>query len=303
MEEQKKKTEAMPNSQIVIITGMSGAGKTQAIKALEDMGWFCIDNLPPLLFEKFIETLNYGLGTEKAPKLAIAADIRSGVESLPELEHVLASLRAASIDYRLVFLDASDAVLLRRYKENRRPHPLQRSGSSTSACIERERHLLQDLRGQADIVIDTTNGDSHMLTERLITSLRQEENNRIAVSVVSFGFKYGVPTDCDLIMDVRFLPNPYYVPELKNLTGLDKPVADFVIKHEPCREFLRRYMHLLYFLLPHYQKEGKKNLTIGIGCTGGQHRSAAIAAEVSRRLRRDGYVVALDHRDSEMWHH
>jgi len=284
-------------NKIVIITGMSGAGKTQALKAVEDAGWFCIDNLPPALFEKFIQGLGYG----DIPRLAIAADIRSGVDSLPELEQVLFTLREQGVDFRLVFLEASDAILLRRYKENRRPHPLEKRGLNTAACIAKERDLLQGLRGNADIIIDTSKADSHQLRERLISSLCESEDAQISVSVMSFGFKYGLPSDCDLVMDVRFLPNPYYIPELKELTGLDREVSQYVLTQDSCKQFMSHYMRLLRFLLPYYQKEGKRNLTIGIGCTGGRHRSVAIAEEISKRLHKNGYSVSLSHRDASMW--
>lgn len=284
---------------IVIVTGMSGAGKSKAIDTLEDSGYFCVDNLPPSLMSKFIAGVR--LDTEVTPRVAIATDIRSGAPALPELEQVLNHLREEGVEYRLVFLEASDAALVRRYKENRRPHPLARGGKSTIDCIQQERLLLEGLRGQADIIIDTTDLTpqhfSVLLTERLGSVI----TSGISLYVTSFGFKYGIPLDSDMVIDVRFLPNPYYDPELKDLTGLERPVADFVLSHEVTKEFLSRYMRLMRFLLPHYQNEGKRSFTLAVGCTGGRHRSVALAVEIGRRLHRYGYAVTVNHRDQDRW--
>lgn len=287
------------SANIVIVTGMSGAGKSKAIDTLEDSGYFCVDNLPPSLMSKFIAGVR--LDTEVTPRVAIATDIRSGAPALPELEQVLSQLREEGVEYRLVFLEASDAALVRRYKENRRPHPLARGGKSTIDCIQQERLLLEGLRGQADIIIDTTDLTPQHFSILLTEKLGAVAAAGISLYITSFGFKYGLPMDSDMVIDVRFLPNPYYDPELKDLTGLDRPVADFVLSSDVTKEFLSRYMRLMRFLLPHYQNEGKRSFTLAVGCTGGRHRSVALAVEISRRLHRYGYAVTVNHRDRDRW--
>ena len=284
--------------QFLVITGMSGAGKSKAVIALEDMGFFCVDNLPPNLLGKFFEGMR--LTNRTLPRMAVVADIRSGPEALPELEAALDKLREAGVEVRLLFIEASDAVIVRRYKENRRPHPLARnSESSLTECIRLERGLLAGLRGQADIVIDTSETVDRSLREKLTALFGENGEEGFPISVTSFGFKFGLPIDADMVADVRFLPNPYYVPKLKDLTGLDGPVADYVLENDVSKTFLRRYMDLLFFLIPNYQNEGKKNLMIAVGCTGGRHRSVAIAEVIGKRLRKKGYRVKVNHRDME----
>lgn len=283
---------------IIIITGMSGAGKSRAVMALEDMGFFCVDNLPPALFGKFIEGMR--LSHTTLPKMAIVADIRNGAEALPKVEETLGALRRAGVDFLVLYLEASDDVLLQRYKENRRPHPLEAGGRlSLSECIRLERRLLEGLREQADIIIDTTKTVNQKLVLHLNELFGGEGDRGIMVSIASFGFKYGLPIDADMVIDVRFLPNPYYIPDLKPLTGLDPLVEDFVLSKEASIQFLRHFLRLLRFLLPHYQNEGKKHFMLAIGCTGGRHRSVALAERIAKRLRVSGYTVTVAHRDVE----
>ena len=285
------------DANILVITGMSGAGKSRVIMELQDLGWFCIDNLPPALMTKVIEGMR--LSNEEMPRTAIVADIRAGRDALPEISRALESWRIEGLAYRLVFIDASDEVILRRYKENRRPHPLSPDGKRPlTACITEERELLESLRGQADIVIDTSETAARQLKEKLSELfLNSPEDGEISISLTSFGFKYGLPTDADMVIDVRFLPNPYYVTELKPKCGLDQPVADYVLSSEVTAVFLQKYLDLLAFLLPNYQLEGKRHFTVAVGCTGGRHRSVAMAEELARRIERLGYTVTVNHRD------
>jgi RNase adapter protein RapZ len=286
-----------PSGKLLIITGMSGAGKSQVIMTLEDMGYFCVDNLPPALFSKFIAGMR--LANESLPKMAIVADVRAGVEMIPQIEQALSELNREGVDFQVIFMEASDNVLLARYKENRRPHPLSKTGRSTLDCVREERQLMEGLRGLADIVIDTTEYSNQGLARHLNELLADESTPGLTISVTSFGYKFGIPIDADLVMDVRFLPNPYYIPELKPFSGLEKPVADFVMKNDTTREFLRIYLRMLRYLLPHYQEEGKKHISIAIGCTGGRHRSVALAEYIGKKLRALGYTTTISHRDME----
>ena len=285
------------DASILAVTGMSGAGKSRVIMELQDLGWFCIDNLPPALLTKVVEGMR--LSNEEMPRTAIVADIRAGRAALPQISHALDRWKNDGIAYRLVFIDASDEVILRRYKENRRPHPLSPDGKRPlTECIDEERVLLESLRGQADIVIDTSDTAARKLKEKLSELfLTSPEENEISLSLTSFGFKYGLPADADMVIDVRFLPNPYYVPELKELSGLDKPVADYVLDSEVTSSFLQKYLDLLDFLLPNYLLEGKRHFNVAIGCTGGRHRSVAMTEELSRRISELGYRVTAGHRD------
>ncbi len=285
------------SGRLLIITGMSGAGKSQVISNLEDMGFFCVDNLPPMLFSKFIAGMR--LANDDLPNVAIVADVRAGVEMIPEIEKALDELRGEGIDFQVVFLEASDSVILARYKENRRPHPLNDGTKSALQCIREERRLMTGLRGCADIVIDTTELTNQKLAKHLEKLFVTETANGFSVSVVSFGYKYGIPIDADLVMDVRFLPNPYYIQELKPFTGLDQPVADYVLKNAITQEFVTMYMDLLCYLLPYYKEEGKKHVSIAIGCTGGRHRSVALAEQIGKKLRGAGYQIRVSHRDIE----
>lgn len=280
---------------VVIITGMSGSGRTQAMHVFEDMGYFCIDNLPPRLIMQIAEVvgINAGIGRH----LAVTCDLRSqGL--FDELLDVIRSLGEHEISCKVVFLEASDEMLIRRYSENRRPHPLALPGETTADAIIRERVQLRFIRDHADMIIDT----SRLRTSALRTKLRSafselSDQQLMEVHVFSFGFKHGLPAEADLMIDVRFLPNPFYDPEMRTLTGLDKKVSDFVLDHPKTQQFLTAWFQLLDAVMPGYVAEGKPQLSIAIGCTGGQHRSVAIAEATSRYLEKQQYHVNTSHRD------
>lgn len=281
------------SAEIKIVTGMSGAGKSEAMQVLEDLDYYCVDNLPPNLFSKFIEVSIQA----KIEKIAIAADIR-GRKFFSEFYDELVSLHE-QYDLTVIFIEASDDVLVRRYKETRRRHPMGEA-SGVLGGIRHERKLLESVRGMADIVIDTSNMKIKELREQLLTTLDMSDLSKMSVTFSSFGFKYGLPMDADLVMDVRFLPNPFYVDELRLQTGLDDGVRDYVMSYEVTLNFIRRYGKLIRDLLPLYRAEGKKHISVAIGCTGGQHRSVVIADELARRLRRYAgkqYTVTSAHRD------
>lgn len=276
----------------VIVTGMSGAGKSSALKMLEDYNYFCVDNLPIPLVKKFTRLIMQG----KQAKVALGIDIRSG-QALKELELVLWDIGNMGLKYEILFLDCSTDVLVKRYKETRRVHPLSRGGRIEKG-IEMERERLEFLRRKADIIIDT----SHLLVRDLkaqITKIYVDEGSfsNFYITVLSFGFKYGIPTDSDLVFDVRFLPNPYYVQELKQLNGNDTRVSSFVMKSEKAVQFLDKLEDILLFLIPNYIAEGKNQLVISIGCTGGKHRSVTLANELAKRLSKTEYGLKVEHRD------
>ena len=283
--------------QLLIITGMSGAGKSQVVNSLEDMGYFCVDNLPPSLFSKFIAGMR--LANDALPKMAIVVDVRAGAEMMPQIESALSSLNDEGVDSQIVFLEASDNVLLARFKENRRPHPLSKEGRSLLQCIKKERQLMEGLRGLADIIIDTSDFSNQKLAKHMKELLLAGGSSALTVSVTSFGYKYGLPIDADLVMDVRFLPNPHYIAELKPMTGLEKPVADFVLHNSITQEFIKIYLQMIHYLLPHYQEEGKKHISIAIGCTGGHHRSVVLAEHIGNQIKSYGYGTSIYHRDIE----
>ncbi len=293
----QQQTEKRP-VELKILTGMSGAGKTQAIHVLEDLGYYCVDNLPPNLFLKFAEVV--AMAAEPMSNVALVVDARGG-EFLLDLYGALSQLREKHIPYQIVFLEASDEVLVRRFKETRRRHPLAAmEGMSILDAIAEERRRLEEIRGVADVIIDTTSTSAQELKDQLLAVFAQKGIDKLWISVNSFGFKYGIPIDADLVMDVRFLPNPYYVPELKECSGLETGVQDYVLRSADTQDFLRRYLDLLISIIPLYVKEGKKNLTIAIGCTGGRHRSVTIASYLAKELaaREDlGVRVSLSHRD------
>jgi UPF0042 nucleotide-binding protein len=281
---------------MLIITGMSGAGKSQVMAALEDSGYFCVDNLPPSLLLQFIHDMRAGrLSPEK---MAIAVDIRGG-ETLTNLTAALAALKKEGLDYRVVFMDAANSALINRYKATRRRHPLTVDGFSLMGGILAERERLEEIYGLADIIIDTTDFSPRRLAGHISELFSDPGQLMPLISICSFGFKYGLPLDADLVIDVRFLPNPYYIAELKPQTGLQPVVRDFVLKQETTRGFMRRYLQMLRFLLPQYHNEGKRHLLLAIGCTGGRHRSVAIAESLAKRLRLLGYQVVIAHRDIE----
>ena len=277
----------------VIVTGMSGSGKSTALKMLEDAGYYCVDNLPVSLIEKFMELL--ALPNNEIEKVVLGLDVRA--EAFEDVAHILEALRIKGYQFEILFMNATDETLIKRYKESRRLHPVDPDGRIEDG-VAKERILLEEIRKQADYVIDT----SGLLTRELKAELDRifvdgEEYNNLMVNIMSFGYKRGIPREGDLVFDVRFLPNPYYVPELKRRTGLEAPVRDYVFQSEQTHEFLRKLEEMLLFLLPHYNEEGKTMLVLGIGCTGGHHRSVAIAHEISTRLQAAGFDVSESHRD------
>ncbi len=277
------------NLKLKIITGMSGAGKTQIIHVLEDLGYYCVDNLPPKLFMNFIETVRQTHGS--ITETAIVADVRGGL-FFPDLFEAFREMHRAQIDFEIIFLDAADHVLVRRFKETRRRHPLSQGDSLTDA-IAQERQRLQELRGMAHYIIDTSNTTGKALYAQVSRMFGQQE--KMEILITSFGYKYGLPIDADMIFDARFLPNPFYVAELKPLCGLDKPVRDYVLNMEAARVFIHQCVKLIDSIMPSYEKEGKRYLHIGVGCTGGQHRSVAIVEGLAEKLQGAGYSVYADH--------
>lgn len=279
----------------VIVTGMSGAGKTQAIRVFEDFGYYCIDNLPPALLTKFAELCNYN---HQINDVALVMDIRGG-EFFQDLVIELDGLDGMGVNYEILFLEATTDVLVRRYKETRRRHPLAAlHGERVIDSIEGERKLLEELRGRANKIIDTSDLTSKDLKKEILANFGSDKRREaITVTTMSFGFKYGIPLDIDLVFDVRFLPNPHYVPSLKQLTGLSSEVQEYVMKWSIAERFKEKLFDLISFLLPHYIKEGKTHLTIAIGCTGGKHRSVTFAELLGEFLIKQNYPVIIDHRD------
>jgi UPF0042 nucleotide-binding protein len=286
-----RKTQQPP--ELVIITGMSGSGKASVLKAFEDLGYYCVDNLPVELIPRFAEL---AVQSSEIRRTALVVDVREG-SKLSELPGILRSVRRM-ISTRVVFLEASDAVLLRRFSETRRPHPLG-TDAPVKASLKAERRHLAAIRALADFVIDTSKFNVHELRSHITERFQKESSAKsILVSCVSFGFRNGVPEDADLVFDVRFLPNPHFVPEFRDLTGRDPRVAKYIRSFPQTQEFIERISDLLIYLLPHYVHEGKSYLTISFGCTGGQHRSVMIAEDVGRHLRQAGYRGKVVHRDS-----
>lgn len=279
--------------QVVIITGMSGAGKTVAVQSFEDLGYFVVDNMLPNLMTRFLDIIEE---EGDISKVALVVDLRSkGFYDLivPTIDKLK---KRDDADLQLLFLDASDEELVSRYKETRRAHPLAPQGR-VMAGIEKERDLLSDIKNRASMMIDTSNLTPRTLRKRIVENFNTDHETTFHVEVMSFGFKYGLPLDADIVMDVRFLPNPYYVDELRNLTGADKAVSDYVFAQDNAQQFYDRFKSLIESILPGYEKEGKTNLTIAIGCTGGQHRSVAITNRLAQDIRNDSYVVNVTHRD------
>jgi UPF0042 nucleotide-binding protein len=278
---------------VLIITGLSGAGKTQVINCLEDLGYYCVDNLPPALLSKFIELSQQSEG--KIMKVGLVIDVRGG-DFFLDLSNSLAELQENQVAYEILFLEASDEVLIRRYKESRRRHPLAPEGQLLEA-IRMERNMLEELRGRANMIIDTSNLTPRELKEKLINYYSDYAGGGFSINLVSFGYKMGIPLDCDIMMDVRFLPNPFYDPVMRNMTGEEQAVINFVMDSPVTKSFIRRFFNLLKFLIPYYIEEGKTNLAISIGCTGGQHRSVVLADYIGKQLNKMGYNVIVRHRD------
>lgn len=279
------------SNELLILTGMSGAGRSTVAHALEDLGWYVVDNVPPALLPQLAEQAESG-GIEK---MAAVADVRGG-KFFDVLAQALSQLKDSSRDYRLLFLDASDQALVQRFEATRRPHPLQANDRIVDG-IARERSKLDHLRAQADIVIDTSNLNVHQLEKRTSEIFGEGHGSSIRINVLSFGYKYGIPVDADLVLDCRFIPNPHWVAELRPLTGLSDEVSNFVLGNEGVSEFVRSYVSVILQMVPGFVREGKKYLTIAVGCTGGKHRSVAIAREIASQLTSPEISAQANHRD------
>ncbi|WP_078429931.1 RNase adapter RapZ [Alkalihalobacterium alkalinitrilicum] len=288
-------TDKKEDIQIVIITGMSGAGKTVAVQSFEDLGYFCVDNLPPALIPKFIDLIESSGG--KMNKVALVIDLR-GREFFDHFFEVIDKLGSTShlhLNPQVLFLDAKDAKLVQRYKETRRSHPLAPKGLPLEG-IKAEREMLEELKGRAQQIIDTTDLKPIQLREKISQRFSNEEQALFSVNVMSFGFKYGIPIDADLVFDVRFLPNPHYIDHMRPKTGLDEEVSSYVLKWSETQQFIEKLRDLLAFMLPQYKREGKSQLVVGIGCTGGKHRSVTLAEYFGEYFSNE-YVVHVSHRD------
>lgn len=281
----------------VIVTGLSGAGKSSVLKILEDLGYYCVDNLPVSLVPTFAHLILNG-SDEKLKKTALGVDIRSG-EKLTDIQNVLDEMRSEDVPFEILYLDASNDVIVKRYKETRRIHPLAGKKGSIEEGVKSERRKMSFLRKQADLLIDT----STMLMPELRRSIEkqftdEEDKERISITILSFGYKFGIPAEADIVFDMRFLPNPYYIEELRSLSGNDPPVYDYIRSFDTSKTFLRKAADLIRFLLPNYIEEGKNMLVIAMGCTGGRHRSVAMANELYRKLGELEYAdVSVEHRD------
>ena len=279
----------------IIVTGLSGAGKSEATNTLEDMGYFCVDNLPPKLIKKFAEVCKQSQGS--IDKVALVMDIRGGI-FFDDLFESLSELSREQFQYEILFLDTSDEVLVKRFKEKRRSHPLAPGGRVITG-IELERQKLREVKDKADVIIDTSKYAIKDLREEMARKFGDKEmpEKQMAITILSFGFKYGIPVDSDLVFDVRFIPNPFYIPELKPFSGNDEPVKNYVMDQIETQTFLEKANDMFEFLIPNYQKEGKRQLIISIGCTGGRHRSVAIANSIYETLRANNHDVYIEHRD------
>ncbi|SJM53403.1 RNase adapter RapZ [Gulosibacter sp. 10] len=279
--------------QLVIVTGMSGAGRSTACKAFEDLDWFVVDNLPPQMIRPLIEVA--GKARDSLPKLAVAIDIRGG-RLLEQFDGFLDELRK-TYDVQVLFLDATDESLIRRYEQSRRPHPLQQDGTITEA-IAHERDRVREIRSLADVVFDTSELNVHQLSQRVTERFGEPDHQRLQLTVMSFGFKYGTPTDADIVLDMRFLPNPFWNPELRPFNGRDKRVSDYVLAQPGAEEFVEHFLGMLEPVVEGYLRENKRHALIAIGCTGGKHRSVAMTEQIANQLRgREDIAVSVRHRD------
>jgi len=287
---------AVAGAQVVILTGVSGSGKSTALRALEDAGFYCVDNLPILFLEKLLELSGHTAG--EVSRIALVVDARE-LRFLSDAPQVIQEVRQKGTDVQVLFLEASDDSLVRRYSETRRRHPLAGEGGTVPDGIAAERRALAELKAIADEVVDTTTLNVHELKRLVTRRFAVGEGARLGVTIVSFGFRFGIPTHADMVLDVRFLPNPFFIPELKPHPGTDARVAGFVLGQPDAKAFLERLTEMLGFLLPRYRAEGKSYLTVAIGCTGGKHRSVALAGALAERLEAGGQPVRLWHRDVE----
>ncbi|MBQ7459778.1 MAG: RNase adapter RapZ [Oscillospiraceae bacterium] len=282
--------------EILIISGLSGAGKSRVAAALEDLDFYCVDNMPVTLIPKFAELCVATRG--RYERVALVTDVRSR-ESFDELFKSLDELNTLGLEYKILYVDATVETIVKRYKETRRRHPLSSEGLGLTEAVQREINMLEPVRQRANYVIDTTGLTLGRLQRILLRIFGGGGDYKIKVSVMSFGYKYGIPIEADIVFDVRFLPNPFYVPALQGRTGLDREVSDYVFKNGQADEFLRRFEELLEYLLPNYEEEGKLSLTVCIGCTGGRHRSVAVSEAIAKRFSDKGYNVECIHRDAE----
>ncbi len=281
--------------EFMIVTGLSGAGKSRAVDALEDIGYYCVDNLPPTLLAQFAQL--FSQSKESVERVALIVDAR-GAAMLEDFDRGLQEMRERGISYKIMFLDCDDEVLIRRFKETRRPHPLTEVGDiSLKEAIVRNRQILQHVKQAANYLIDTSHLSAAQLREQIVQIFTERPETAMTVQCMSFGFKYGTPHDADIVLDARCFPNPFYVDELKTRTGLEKEVQDYVLNCEESREFQKRLYHLVDYMLPLYRNEGKSRLLIAIGCTGGKHRSVTFTEQLARHLKAGGAWVIVNHRD------
>ena len=296
----EKTGEFADKSRIIIVTGMSGSGKTQACRYLEDLGYFCVDNLPPVFIPKFVELCTHATGHFN--KMVFVVDTRSR-EFFDNLVQILEDMDKKNLEYEMLFMDASDDAIIRRYKETRRRHPMAPS-SRISDGVSKERARLESVRGKATYLIDTSNLSKAELRDKIKLLFGKSESSSMNISVLSFGFKYGMPLDADIVLDVRFLPNPFYIETLKHKSGSVAEVAEYIAEKPVTQEFLKRLDNLIEFLVPQYVKEGKSQLVVAVGCTGGMHRSVFIAKHIFDLISKNGYTANLEHRDlmkNDVW--
>lgn len=292
--------ESLERPRIIVVTGMSGSGKTQACRCLEDLGYFCVDNLPPVFIPKFVELCSHA--SSHVTKVVFVVDTRSR-EFFDKLVSILEDMDKKNLEYEMLFMDASDDAIIRRYKETRRRHPMAPS-SRISDGVAKERARLESVRGKATYLIDTSNMSKAELRDKIKLLFGKNEGSTMNISVLSFGFKYGMPMDADIVLDVRFLPNPFYIESLKHKSGSVAAVAEYIAEKPVTQEFLKRLDNLVEFLVPQYVKEGKSQLVIAVGCTGGMHRSVFIAKHIFELISNNGYTVNLEHRDlmkNDVW--